>query len=194
MASSEPAADSPRFYGGHMLLAMPGMGDRNFDRAAIAMCVHDENGALGLNVGHAIEGLSLAELMGNFDIDAPHLGHVPVMRGGPVDPQRGFVLHSLDWSGEGLIQVNDHWGLSGSLDVLKAIAGEGQGPSRYIVTLGYSGWGAGQLEHEMTRHGWFLGGEIPETLAATGAGRRWDESFAACGVDVRLLTGGAGRA
>lgn len=185
--------DAPRFYGGRMLLAMPGMVDGNFHRAAIAMCVHDEHGALGLDVGNAVEGLSVAELMAGFGIEARDLAHVPVMCGGPVDPQRGFVLHSTDWSGQDFIAVGAEWGLSGSLDVLKAIAA-GEGPSRYIVTLGYSGWGAGQLEDEMTRHGWFLGEEIPATLAATAPGRRWDQCFAAYGIDARFLAGDAGQA
>ncbi len=186
-------ADAPRFYGGRMLLAMPGMADSNFNRAAIAMCIHDEHGALGLDVGNAVEGLALGELMAGFGIEAKELEHVPVMCGGPVDPQRGFVLHSNDWSGQDFIAVGGDWGLSGSMDVLKAIAAGG-GPSRYIVALGYSGWAAGQLEFEMTRHGWFLGGEIPDTLAVTTPGRRWDECFAACGVDARLLAGDAGQA
>jgi len=198
MGNFEPLDISPRFYAGRMLLAMPGMADSNFSRAAIAMCVHDENGALGLDVGNAVEGLSLTELMASFDIDTPQLSHIPVMCGGPVDPQRGFVLHSIDWSGQESVHINEEWALSGSLDVLKAIAGaslgECAGPSRYIVALGYSGWDAGQLEHEMTRHGWFLGDPIPETLAATSPGMRWDEGFASCGVDARLLSGSAGQA
>lgn len=192
-ASSAIDAGMPRFYGGRMLLAMPGMADGNFHRAAIAMCVHDEHGALGLDIGNAVEGLALAELMAGFGIEAKELGHVPVMCGGPVDPQRGFVLHSTDWSGQDSMSVGSEWGLSGSMDVLKAIAA-GDGPSRYIVALGYSGWGAGQLEDEMTRHGWFLGGEISPALAATAPGRRWDECFAACGIDARLLAGNAGQA
>lgn len=186
-------AGNPRFYAGRMLLALPGMIDPSFHRATIAMCVHDENGAMGIDVGNAIEGLSVAELMSNFGIDASNLAHVPVLRGGPVDPQRGFVLHSADWSGQDFVQIGVDWGLSGSLDILKAIAG-GEGPSRYVIALGYSGWGAGQLEHEMTMHGWFLGEEIPIELAAVPPARRWDHCFAACGVDARLLSGGMGQA
>jgi putative transcriptional regulator len=193
MAQSEQPTDSPRFYGGRMLLAMPGMADGRFHRAAIAMCVHDDHGALGLDIGNAVEGLSLAELMSSLGIDGGSLSHVPVMRGGPVEPQRGFVLHSGDWGGQDSIAVNTDWRMSGSLDVLKAIAG-GEGPTHYIVALGYSGWGAGQLEHEMTAHGWFLGNEIPHHMAAISPGRRWDESFAECGVDARLLSGGVGMA
>ena len=184
---------SPRFYGGRMLLAMPGMFDENFRRAAIVMCVHDEHGAMGIDIGGAVEGLSLAELLASFEIDGSAHGHVPVMRGGPVEPQRGFVLHGNDWSGQDATMVSPEWSLSGSLDILRAIA-EGRGPSRYIVALGYSGWGAGQLEHEMTTHGWFLGGPVPENLAHINPGKRWDACFAECGIDTRMLAAGAGLA
>jgi putative transcriptional regulator len=115
------------------------------------------------------------------------------MLGGPVDPQRGFILHSPDWGGQDSMAVGDHWALSGSMDVLKAIA-SGRGPSRYIAALGYSGWGAGQLEHEMSSHGWFLGDYVPEDLARTAPGQRWDACFAACGVNASLLSGHTGQA
>ena len=190
---SEPALDAPRFYAGRMLLALPGMGDPNFDHSAIAMCVHDENGARGVDVGRVIEGLSMAELVANFGVDAAHLTHVPVLRGGPVEPQRGFVLHSRDWGGQDSIEVTPEWALSGSLDILKAI-GAGMGPDRFLMVLGYSGWGAGQLEHEMRMHGWFLGEHIPEDLPAIQPARRWDACFSACGVDSRLLCSGMGEA
>jgi putative transcriptional regulator len=193
MSPEDQAQQSPRFYGGRMLLAMPGMSDPNFARAAIAMCVHDAHGAMGLDISRAIEGLSVAGLMENFGIEAPQLAHVPVVRGGPVEAQRGFVLHGPDWSGQDSLAVTDEWQLSGSMDILKAIAA-GKGPMRFIVALGYSGWGAGQLEFEMKHHGWFLGGPVPAELGGLAPGRRWDASFAACGIDSRLLAGNAGQA
>ncbi|MGE4431773.1 MAG: YqgE/AlgH family protein [Sphingobium sp.] len=185
--------DIPRFYGGRMLLAMPGMEDHHFDHAAIAMCMHDEQGALGLDIGNEMPGMSLADLMEGLEIEAQGLDNVPVLCGGPVDPQRGFVLHSADWGGQDSMDVGENWALSGSLDVLKAIAA-GTGPDRYIVALGYSGWGAGQLELEMTRHGWFLGDAIPSHLNVVRPDRRWSHCFAACGIDSRLLAGKAGQA
>ncbi len=176
-----------------MLLAMPGMEDQNFDHAAIALCVHDAEGALGLDLANEVPGVSLSDLMKGLDIEAEGLDDVPVMCGGPVDPQRGFVLHSLDWAGQDSLSVGAHWALSGSLDVLKAIA-EARGPSTYIVALGYSGWGAGQLEQEMTRHGWFLGEDIPATIASIAPQKRWSHCFSTCGIDSRLLAGRAGLA
>ncbi len=176
-----------------MLLALPGMGDSRFARSAIAMCVHDEHGAMGLDTSQAIEGLSVSGLLLNFGIEAAHLAHLPVVRGGPVEAQRGFVLHSCDWSGQDSIPVTDNWKLSGSMDILKAIA-EGEGPARFIIALGYSGWGAGQLEFEMTQQGWFLGSEISLELARKSPSQRWDACFADCGVDSRLLAGAIGQA
>ena len=176
-----------------MLLAMPGMEDENFNHAAIALCVHDEQGALGLDLGREMEGVFLSDLMEGVGIEVEGLEQVPVMSGGPVEPQRGFVLHSRDWSGQDSVMVGADWALSGSLDILKAIAGH-SGPERYIVALGYSGWGAGQLEYEMTRHGWFLGKEIPASLHGVTPRQRWTHCFADCGIDARLLAGKPGQA
>jgi len=119
--------DLPPYYAGQLLLAMPGIGDANFDRSVIALCAHDANGALGIDVGCEIEGLGLRELLSTFDIDGSAIPDTPVLRGGPVEPRRGFVLHSLDWGGQDMLQIDGQWGLSGSVDVLKAIA-EGRAP------------------------------------------------------------------
>lgn len=183
----------PSYYAGHLLLAMPGIGDANFNHAVIALCAHDEQGALGIDLGSEVAGLGLRELLGTFDIDGSNIPDTPVLRGGPVEPRRGFVLHSLDWGGQDMLQVGQLWGLSGSLDILKAIA-ERRGPSRYVVALGYAGWGPGQLEAEMTRHGWFMAEGDPNILFGTPSAARWSAAFAASGVDSAMLVGSAGRA
>lgn len=185
--------DQPTYYAGRLLLAMPGIGDQRFERSVIALCVHDEGGALGINLGEEIEGLSLETLMASFGLKAPQARDVPVLRGGPVEPQRGFVLHSLDWGGQYLVQVADGWGLSGSLDILKAIA-EGRGPSRYLVALGYAGWSAGQLEEELHGDGWFLIPGDLDRMAGLLAENRRNAAFAACGVDPAHLVAGTGSA
>jgi putative transcriptional regulator len=187
------AMDLPPFYSGQMLLAMPGIGDGNFDHAVIALCAHDKQGALGIDIGSEIGGLGLRELLSTFDIDGSHVPDTPVLRGGPVEPRRGFVLHSLDWGGQEMLQVNDSWGLSGSIDILKAIAG-GRGPSRYLVALGYAGWGAGQLEHEMTGLGWFLTPGDPRLIFDVPTRDRWTASFAASGIDTAMLVSEGGSA
>src|SRR3546814_5236127 len=93
---------------------------------------------------------SLLEQLG---IDKGVAPDVAIHHGGPVEPQRGFILHTPDWGGDGSVQVADRWVLTATLDILRAIA-EGRGPTRWVVALGYAGWGAGQLEEEMCRNGW----------------------------------------
>jgi len=185
--------DLPAFYPGHLLLAMPGIGDANFDRAVIALCAHDEDGALGIDIGMSVDDLGIHELLRSFDIDPGGIPDTPILRGGPVEPQRGFVLHSLDWQGDGVLAAGASWGLSGSLGILQAIA-RGEGPSQYLVALGYAGWGGGQLETEMTRHGWFLGGDSLDEMFDLPISRRWEAAFAASGIDASHLVAQAGSA
>lgn len=185
--------DQSRFFGGHFLLALPGMMDSRFDHSVIALCAHDGDGALGIAVGEEMDGVSLHDLLRSFDIDPGDIADAPVLRGGPVEPRRGFVLHSLDWGAQDMLTVGDQWGLSGSLDILKAIA-RGQGPSRYLVALGYAGWGAGQLERELTSDSWFLAEGEADLLFDTPASGKWAAAYAAAGVDSTHLVGGAGSA
>lgn len=185
--------DQLRSYAGHFLLALPGMEDMRFDHSVIAICVHDENGALGIAVSDEIEGVGLHELLESFDINPANVPDIPVLRGGPVEPRRGFVLHSLDWKGHDMVEVGEDWGLSGSLEILKAIA-EGTGPSRYIVALGYAGWGAGQLDQEMTGESWFPAKCRADILFDVPAEKKWAAAYAAAGVDASHLVSGAGSA
>ena len=184
----------PRFLVGQLLLAMPGMGDPRFDHAAIAMCVHDEGGALGLVVNHVYEGLTVREVMAQLEVDPGDTpADLPVYAGGPVEPGRGFVLHSLDYGGQATLQVANAWALTATLDVLKDIA-VGKGPSRWLLALGYTGWGEGQLDEELTRHGWLNAPAPAELLFETPLEERWPRAFAALGVDVGQLSATAGRA
>ena len=186
-------AETPRFLTGQFLLAMPGIGDPRFDHSVIAMCAHDESGALGIGIGAEIEGLGLHDLLDQLEIDRGDVDNAPVCIGGPVEPGRGFVLHSTDWQGQGTIDVAGRWALSGSLDVLRAIAA-GQGPTRWQVALGYAGWGEGQLDAEMTRHGWFNIAGDTALIFGTPAAERWQRAFLGAGVDPRLLSSGVGTA
>ena len=147
--------DQPPFLTGQLLLAMPGIGDPRFEKAVIAMCVHDENGALGIGLGRIVPRISFHDLLRQLDIEPGVAPDVAIHAGGPVQPQRGFILHSPDWGGDESIQVGGRWALTATLDILRAIA-EGRGPSRWLAALGYAGWGAGQLEEEMRGNGWFV--------------------------------------
>ncbi|MCW1383149.1 YqgE/AlgH family protein [Novosphingobium sp. KCTC 2891] len=182
-----------QYLAGRLLLAMPGMGDPRFDHAVIAMCVHDEHGALGIGLGQVREGITLHGLLKDVGIDPGVAPDVPVLAGGPVETARGFVLHSSDWGGAGSVEVSGLCGLSASLDVLRAIAA-GRGPSQWLVALGYAGWGAGQLEGEMRRHGWNAAQGRPDILFGTDVSARWGSAWRAEGIDPSHLVGVTGSA
>lgn len=185
--------ESARFLVGQFLLAMPGIGDPRFEHAVIAMCGHDAEGAIGIGIGATIDGLGFHDVLEQFDIEPGDAPNAPVHFGGPVESRRGFVIHSSDWGGQDTIDVAGRWALSGTIDVLRAIA-EGKGPSRWLVALGYAGWGEGQLDGEMLRHGWFniAGGE--DLLYETDVTERWTRGFESAGIDPRLLASQTGTA
>jgi putative transcriptional regulator len=193
----EGVVEDPRFLSGKLLLAMPGMADPRFERAVIAMCVHDENGAIGIGIGHKRAGIGFRGLLKQLDLDPGQAPDCAVHHGGPVEPGRGFVLHSTDWGGQDTLHVagpdGEIFAMTGTIDVLKAIA-EGRGPSQWIVALGYAGWGEGQLDEEMTRHGWFAAQGTPKILFDTPTDERWAASFKAEGIDPRLLASETGAA
>lgn len=189
--------NSGPFLSGKLLLAMPGMADPRFERAVIAICVHDENGAVGIGIGSKRAGLRFRSLLKQLELDAGSAPDLAVHHGGPVEPSRGFVLHSTDWGGQDTLEVAGagglRFGMTGTIDVLRAIA-EGRGPSRWLVALGYAGWDAGQLDAEMTRHGWFAADADESLLFDTPTDERWATAFKSAGIDPRLLSSETGAA
>jgi putative transcriptional regulator len=185
--------NDPRYLSGKILLAMPGISDPRFERAVIAMCNHDGDGALGIGIGRIMPRLGLHGLLKQFEISTDGIPDCPVHQGGPVEPQRGFVLHSRDWGGQGTVQVADRWGLTGTLDVLRVI-GTPKGPSRWLVALGYAGWAPDQLDGELRRHGWHVADTSDDLLFDCDANQRWTEAFAESGIDARLLANDSGTA
>ncbi len=183
----------PEYLGGRMLLAMPGMGDPRFDRAVIVMCIHDANSALGIGIGHLRAGIGFHALLAEVGIEPGVAPDCPVHHGGPVEPGRGFVLHSPEWSDRGTWSVNRHCAMTATREVLSAIA-EGRGPARWLIALGYAGWSAGQLDGEMCRHGWGTTQARPEILFDTPADLRWTGAWRAEGIDPALLSNVTGRA
>jgi len=176
---------------------MPGMFDPRFERSVNVMCVHDEHGALGIGIGSLREGVRFRELLEEIGIDPGKAPDREIHHGGPVEPGRGFLLHSLDWGGEGTIEVHAEDGplcaLSASMDVLRAIA-EGKGPKDWLMALGYAGWGPGQLENEMRHHGWFAAAGHAEILFDTPTDARWPATWRAEGIDPALLSNETGHA
>ena len=190
-------AEEPTYLSGKLLLAMPGMADPRFERAVIALCMHDENGAIGVGIGHKRAGIGFRGLLKQLDIDPGQAPERAVHHGGPVEPGRGFVLHSTDWGGQDTLHIagprGEICGMTGTIDVLRAIA-EGRGPASWIAALGYAGWGEGQLEEEMTRHGWFAARSDTAILFDTPTDERWAAAFKAEGIDPRLLASETGAA
>ena len=178
---------------GQLLLAMPGMGDPRFDHAVIALAVHDAAGALGIGIGHAARGLTFHDMLDNIGIERGAAPDAPVHVGGPVEPHRGFVLHSPDWNDAETVGIDDRLALSASLEVLRAIA-EGTGPARWLFALGYAGWGAGQLDEEMRHHGWFAAPANERIAFETPAAHRWTAVWRDAGIDPAMLASTTGRA
>ncbi|MEO5597576.1 MAG: YqgE/AlgH family protein [Novosphingobium sp.] len=176
---------------GKLLLALPGMGDDRFDRAVIALFAHNDEGAFGIDLGHVRQEVTMHDLLEDLGIDPGVAPDCPVHNGGPVEPQRGFVLHSPEWNEVETMISGPLCSLSASLDVLRAIA-EGRGPRHWLIALGYSGWGAGQLDHEMHFHGWHAATGHAEVLWDTPAERRWTAAWRAEGIDPALLTAHSG--
>lgn len=178
---------------GKLLLAMPDMPDPRFERSVILLCVHDEGGALGIALHETMTGVGLHRLLSSFDIEPGEVADSTVLVGGPVEPRRGFVLHSRDWMAASSHIVTDDVALTGSMDVLNAIAKQ-DGPEAWLVALGYAGWEAGQLERELASPGWYLGRADPRRLFSMRPEERWAGAFALEGIDPAMLALGSGHA
>jgi putative transcriptional regulator len=180
------------------LIAMPGMGDDSFSGAVVYLCEHTENGALGLVINKPID-IKLKNLFEKVDLNlaSTPLAEQPVFYGGPVQTERGFVLHERQ--GDVPSPYNSTLSIPGGLemttskDVLEALA-NGAGPRRLLVTLGYSGWAAGQLERELGRNGWLTVDAVPEIIFDTPVAQRYVRAISLLGFDPRMLSQEAGHA
>ncbi|HSC65624.1 MAG TPA: YqgE/AlgH family protein [Caldimonas sp.] len=182
------------------LIAMPGMGDGTFAGTVIYLCEHTEKGALGLVINKPID-ITLKSLFEKVELslDRDDLAEVPVYFGGPVQTERGFVLHEpVAEGGEGgpynsSLKVEGGLEMTTSKDVLEAIS-SGAGPKKVLVTLGYSGWGAGQLEEEMSRNGWINVDAEPGIIFDTPVSQRYGKALSLLGIDASMLSSDAGHA
>ena len=184
------------FLTGKMLIAMPGIGDPRFERALVLICAHDEAHAMGIAVNRPVEGLTLPDLLARLDVK-PSLELAPdlVLLGGPVDRERGFVLHTEDYTaGEHSLAVSDGIALTATREVLEAMAGHGHAPRRSLLALGYAGWGAGQLEREIRENVWLTCEPDEALVFGADHAHKWSQALAKIGVDASLLSSTAGRA
>ncbi len=180
------------------LIAMPGMADDSFAGAVVYLCEHTEKGALGLVINKPID-ITLKHLFEKVDLnlDSAALAAQPVFYGGPVQTERGFVLHDKVDSARGpyssTLSIPGGLEMTTSKDVLEALA-NGAGPKRLLVTLGYSGWGAGQLEDELGRNGWLTVDASPEIIFEVPVAERYGRAVSLLGFDPRMLSQEAGHA
>ena len=178
------------------LIAMPGMLDDNFAGTVVYVCEHSDKGALGLVINKPID-IDLKSLFDKVELELrrEELGRQPVFFGGPVQTERGFVLH--EGQGEdaysSTLSIPGGLAMTTSKDVLEALAG-GAGPKRLLVTLGCSGWSPGQLEDEIGRNGWLTVDADPAIIFDTPAEQRYGRALGLLGVDPRMLSGEAGHA
>jgi putative transcriptional regulator len=180
------------------LIAMPGMADETFAGTVVYLCEHNEKGALGLVINKPID-IKLRNLFEKVELSLSQgaLAEQPVYFGGPVQTERGFVLHEKQGDGDShynsTLSVPGGLAMTTSKDVLEAMA-DGAGPRRVLVTLGYSGWQAGQLEDEIGRNGWLTVGADPRVIFDTPIDQRYDRAVALLGIDPLMLSQDAGHA
>ena len=188
-------ADKPMNLTGKLLIAMPGLADPRFEHGVVLVCAHGPDGAMGLIVNKPVAGLGFGELLDQMEV--PHgasLRPVPVLFGGPVERGRGFVLHPDDQgAAEGRMHVPGGFALTTTRDILESL-GQGRGPRRALLALGYAGWGGGQLEGEIARNDWLTVDADPELVFSTPAPAKWTAALARLGVDPLTLSSTAGRA
>jgi putative transcriptional regulator len=184
----------PDYLRGKLLLAMPNMGDPRFERSVICLCEHSEQGAMGIVVNQPADHIAFPELMDQLNIPAPdECAQVGVFTGGPVEPNRGFVLHSADYLHDTTLIVSELVALSATVDILKALAC-GAGPRHSLLALGYAGWGPGQLEAEIQENAWLHTEADPDLLFETEAALKWPLAMAKLGIDLSMLSMVAGHA
>jgi putative transcriptional regulator len=183
-----------QYLGNSFLVAMPSLDDENFNHSVTLLCEHNDKGALGLIVNRPTD-LKLAEMLSHMGLEPGALGphDIRVFWGGPVQPERGFVIHRKPGGWESTLQVSDELFITTSRDILVALT-KGEGPREFFVTLGYAGWAAGQLETEILSNSWINTPVDNAILFTTAPAERWIAATRLIGLDVAQLTGQAGHA
>ena len=178
----------------HFLIAMPAMADPYFSKSVTYICEHNEQGALGIVINRPIE-LTLQALLEQVDIplETPSLGERSIHFGGPVQTDRGFVLHRPVGEWQSTLAVGGEIGLTTSKDILQALA-QGKGPEQFFITLGYAGWAPGQLEHEISQNAWLSVPADLSILFELPVEARFDGAMSLLGINLANLSEDAGHA
>lgn len=186
---------------GQFLIAMPNMGDGRFERAVIYICAHSQEGAMGFVINRTLEAPSVPDFLRQLSIITEEeqeglptaLQAASLHSGGPVEPGRGFVLHSPEFMTETTLPVSEDICLTATLEILRAIS-TGKGPAKSLLALGYSGWASGQLEQEIAANGWLTGPADKSILFDCENELKYERALEKLGVDPLLLSGDAGHA
>ncbi len=172
---------------GKILVAMPYIQDARFHQSIIYICGHDANGTMGIIINKYLTGLSFHDLLKQVDITIGYnCTDLPILYGGSVDIRRGFVLHSLDYAIDSTVFVDDQFGVTSTLEILKALS-RGEGPKKKIVALGYAGWTAGQLEKELSDNGWLVVDANEHLIFNAPVDEKWRTAMASIGVNPAAL-------
>jgi putative transcriptional regulator len=193
----------PHYLDGQLLIAMPSMNDPNFARSVVYLCAHSAEGAMGLVINQRARDITFLGLLEQLEVigkDGEHenardeIAERDVLIGGPVETNRGFVLHSGDYkSEETTLSVCDDFGLTATLDVLRAMLA-GHGPARSLLALGYAGWSPGQLESEIQANGWLHCAAEADLVFDAPIDEKYDLALASLGIDPSHLSSFAGHA
>ena len=203
-AAKKTTSDGPKrgYLDGQMLIAMPSMRDERFSRSVIYVCAHSSEGAMGIIVNQLAVNVNFPDLLVQLEVipaaDVIQLpqraGGVKVLKGGPVETGRGFVLHSADFFIENsTLPIDDGICLTATLDILKAIA-RGDGPASAVLALGYAGWAPGQLENEIQENGWLHCAADSELIFGTDNDGKYAKALRKLGIDLGMLSSEAGHA
>lgn len=173
---------------------MPRLGDPNFQQTVTYVCEHDAGGALGVVINRPME-VTVGEVFAqmNLQTDATNAAFQPVFSGGPVEPQRGFVIHRPADEWESTLTISDNMAITSSRDIVEAMAA-GIGPARSLFAVGCAGWGAGQLEQELANNVWLTTIADSAIVFDVEPEKRWHAAARLIGVDIDMLSGAAGHA
>jgi len=178
----------------HFLIAMPALADPNFFHTVTYLCEHNAQGAMGLVINRPLE-LQFQELLVHLEMETsdPDLAQLTIYQGGPVQTERGFVLHTNDGEWDASIRVTDNMVMTMSQDIIEAIA-LGEGPREYLIALGYAGWGDGQLEEELANNAWLNGPAEASIIFDLPVEQRWSAAATHLGVELSRLSSDVGHA
>jgi len=190
-----PSDKEGLYLSGKLLIATPAVQDSCFNKSVIYMCAHNESGAMGVIVNQPIENLHIREIMEQLDIETGDgMRDMPVHFGGPVDSNRGFVLHSGDVTTEGSLVQPDGIALTANVAILREMA-DGKGPQQSLLMLGYAGWASGQLESEIESGSWIVVPAVRNLVFESENEMKWSAAAATLGIDLsRMTTGQVGHA